>query len=57
MGRFYSFRNVGGSRHSEAQGEISTAAAVDLRNFFEKSFLRIFQKLSAAVVYCFIIIG
>ena len=32
---------------------ISPSAEGDLRNFFEKSFLRIFKKLPAAVVFCF----
>ena len=40
-----------GRRHSEARGEVSTAAAIDLRNFFEKKFLKNFQKTFSFLFY------
>ena len=33
-----------GRRHSEAQGSVSPSAEGDLRNFFEKKFLKDLQK-------------
>ena len=36
VGRFYSFRNAGGAPSFQSARGVSTAAAVDLRNFLKK---------------------
>ena len=46
-GRFHSFRNAGGAPSLRSTRKVSPSADGDLRNFFEKSSLRIFKNFLA----------